>query len=29
MKKKTFAIGDIVWGKVEGYPWWPAIVKEN
>ena len=18
--------GEIVWGKVKGYPWWPAIV---
>ncbi|CAG0914143.1 unnamed protein product [Notodromas monacha] len=30
-KKKSidesgFDVGDLVWGKLEGYPWWPAIV---
>lgn len=22
----TFAIGDIVWGKIQGFPWWPGKV---
>lgn len=23
---KTFTIGDIVWGKIHGFPWWPASI---
>ncbi|XP_072828255.1 PWWP domain-containing protein 2B isoform X1 [Vicugna pacos] len=23
---KTVAVGDVVWGKVHGFPWWPARV---
>eukprot|EP00826_Nyctotherus_ovalis_P048041 TRINITY_DN5620_c0_g1_i1.p2 TRINITY_DN5620_c0_g1~~TRINITY_DN5620_c0_g1_i1.p2 ORF type:complete len:350 (+),score=99.41 TRINITY_DN5620_c0_g1_i1:1001-2050(+) len=23
---KSFALGDVVWGKVSGYPWWPAVI---
>ncbi|KAM5141148.1 PWWP domain-containing protein 2B [Mantella aurantiaca] len=23
---KTISVGDIVWGKVHGFPWWPARV---
>jgi len=22
----TFAVGDIVWGKIHGFPWWPGKV---
>ncbi|XP_069467515.1 PWWP domain-containing protein 2B [Ambystoma mexicanum] len=22
----TFSIGDIVWGKIHGFPWWPACI---
>ncbi len=22
-------IGEVVWAKLKGYPWWPAIVKIN
>ena len=24
----NFIIGEIVWGKIKGYNWWPAIIKE-
>lgn len=24
--RSKFKEGDIVWGKVKGYPWWPGIV---
>lgn len=24
---KHFNSGKIIWGKVDGYPWWPGIVK--
>lgn len=23
---RTVAVGDIVWGKIHGFPWWPARV---
>lgn len=23
-----FAIKEIIWAKVKGYPWWPAEVKQ-
>ena len=23
-----FEIGEIVWGKIKGYPWWPAIITD-
>jgi len=25
--EKKFRRGDVVWAKVRGFPWWPAIVK--
>ena len=25
--EKKFRKGDVVWAKVRGFPWWPAIVK--
>jgi len=25
MEKKV-ELGNFVWGKVDGYPWWPGIV---
>jgi hypothetical protein len=24
---ENFIIGEIVWAKIRGYPWWPAVVK--
>ncbi|KAK1333403.1 LOW QUALITY PROTEIN: hypothetical protein QTO34_005786 [Cnephaeus nilssonii] len=24
--RRTVAVGDIVWGKIHGFPWWPARV---
>ena len=24
----NFLIGEIVWAKIRGYPWWPATVSE-
>lgn len=24
-----YEIEEIVWGKVNGYPWWPGFVKEK
>jgi hypothetical protein len=24
--KPAFNVGDLVWGRVEGHPWWPALV---
>lgn len=23
-----FEIGEVVWGKIKGYPWWPAIITD-
>ena len=25
---KLYEIGEVVWGKIKGYPWWPAVIKE-
>lgn len=25
--EKKFRKGEVVWAKVRGYPWWPALVK--
>nr|XP_057933794.1 histone-lysine N-methyltransferase NSD2 [Doryrhamphus excisus]XP_057933795.1 histone-lysine N-methyltransferase NSD2 [Doryrhamphus excisus]XP_057933796.1 histone-lysine N-methyltransferase NSD2 [Doryrhamphus excisus] len=25
-KQRSFSVGDVVWTKVSGYPWWPCIV---
>lgn len=25
----SYTCGSIVWGKVEGYPWWPGIVDDD
>jgi len=29
MINSSFQKGDLVWGKVKGYPWWPGIVNPN
>lgn len=21
-----FSVGDVIWAKVSGYPWWPCII---
>eukprot|EP00171_Calliarthron_tuberculosum_P019645 IDg19645t1 len=26
-KSRTFVEGVVVWAKVEGFPWWPAVVR--
>ncbi|XP_053548572.1 PWWP domain-containing protein 2B isoform X2 [Bombina bombina] len=26
LEGKTISVGDIVWGKVHGFPWWPARI---
>ena len=26
---KSFIVGDMVWAKLDGYPWWPALVCNN
>ena len=27
--ESKYHIGDIVWAKIKGYPWWPGIVSEQ
>lgn len=24
---ESFSVGEIVWAKIRGFPWWPAMVK--
>lgn len=24
---KKYSLGTLVWAKVDGYPWWPGIIK--
>ena len=24
-----FEIGEVVWGKIKGYPWWPAVITDS
>ena len=26
MKNISFNVGEIIWAKIRGYPWWPAII---
>lgn len=26
---ENFAVGEIVWAKIRGYPWWPAMVSKK
>ena len=26
MSKISFTVGEIIWAKIRGYPWWPAII---
>jgi hypothetical protein len=27
--EETFEIGEIVWVKLKGYPWWPGMVRQK
>lgn len=27
--KNLYNAGSVVWGRVEGYPWWPALVEDD
>lgn len=27
--RNLYNAGSVVWGKVEGYPWWPAMVDDD
>ena len=24
-----YNIGEVVWVKIKGYPWWPGVVRNN
>jgi len=26
MSSSNFSKGDIIWAKIKGFPWWPAII---
>jgi len=26
---KKYLVGALVWSKVDGYPWWPGIIKSS
>ena len=26
MSNMSFNVGEIIWAKIRGYPWWPAII---
>lgn len=28
-KEKQFNVGDLVWAKVNCYPWWPSIIYDE
>ena len=27
--EEKYKVGNIVWIKLKGYPWWPGIVRNN
>ena len=27
--EETFEVGEIVWVKLKGYPWWPGMVRNK
>ena len=27
--EETFEVGEIVWVKLKGYPWWPGMVRQK
>jgi hypothetical protein len=27
--EETFKLGEIVWVKLKGYPWWPGMVRHK
>ena len=27
--EETFQLGEIVWVKLKGYPWWPGMVRHK
>jgi len=28
MTAKSFKKGDVVWAKIKGFPWWPAVIAD-
>ena len=29
MREDEFNLNEVVWAKLSGYPWWPAIILSN
>jgi len=27
--EETFELGEVVWVKLKGYPWWPGMVRNK
>lgn len=27
--EETFELGEVVWVKLKGYPWWPGMVRSK
>ena len=27
MEEETYKLGEVVWVKLKGYPWWPGMVR--
>jgi hypothetical protein len=28
LMEKRLKIGEVVWAKIRGFPWWPAVVRK-
>ena len=26
MSNTSFNVGEVIWAKIRGYPWWPAMI---